>query len=287
MDAQGTRGLSNVIRVHEIAAQKRFRVHATQTPAMVGVVGARGKKDEPRTLTIRSFVNRHSFAHGFQAGDLVRVTACPADTCVRVDAQDEETVLTPSAAAFPPAGLCCVVVDSASSDPSTLRLRVPAIDGLLGEVGVGLTIAPYRMEPFNLAFCKEGSVPSTCIGFPRRAVEWGADGSICDGSDRRVPPFDAPYVHNLDHPDAVLITFSEQGGAGFEHTHSGETKPLFAKLVCSPLLREERMLPRDTTAARQPFEVSHRLWNPDFRSPYHFHGAEFTFSLTFVSAVPE
>ena len=29
------------------------------------------------------------------------------------------------------------------------------------------------------------------------------------------------------------------------------------------------------------------FWNPDMRTPYHFHGCDFSFSLNFLSAVPD
>ena len=62
---------------------------------------------------------------------------------------------------------------------------------------------------------------------------------------------------------------------------------VFAKLVCYPLLREERMLPRDSSLLRDKLNrCTIAFWNPDMRTPYRFHGAEFTFSLAFFSVVP-
>ena len=44
---------------------------------------------------------------------------------------------------------------------------------------------------------------------------------------------------------------------------------------------------RDPTLLRgnlNTFTIS--FWNPDMRTPYCFHGAEFSFSLNFVSSLP-
>ena len=84
------------------------------------------------------------------------------------------------------------------------------------------------------------------------------------------------------------MTFSESSGATLEHSYSNENKQVFCKLSLYPLFREERMLPRDTTLMRNQlttFTIS--FWNPDMRTPYHFHGAEFSFSLNFMSSLPE
>ena len=70
--------------------------------------------------------------------------------------------------------------------------------------------------------------------------------------------------------------------------YDGENRQVFCKLSLYPLFREERMLPRDTTLLRDNLHTfTLAFWNPDLRTPYHFHGAEFSFSLNFVSVVPE
>ena len=95
-------------------------------------------------------------------------------------------------------------------------------------------------------------------------------------------------MHCLDHPDYVLLTFSESSGAGLTHSYDGEHKDVWCKLSLFPLFREERMLPRDTTLlSNQLSRFTIAFWNPDMRTPYRFHGAQFSFSLAFVSIVPE
>ena len=124
------------------------------------------------------------------------------------------------------------------------------------------------------------------LGFPSQTILWGIDGSINNGS-MMIPPFDAPFIHSLDHPDYVLITLNESSGASLEHSYNGESKHVFCKLSLYPLFREERMLPRDSTLIRSTFSrFELAFWNPDMKRPYKFHGAEFSFSLNFVSGVP-
>ena len=84
------------------------------------------------------------------------------------------------------------------------------------------------------------------------------------------------------------MTFSESSGATLEHSYNNENKQVFCKLSLYPLFREERMLPRDTTLMRNQlttFTIS--FWNPDMKTPYKFHGCDFSFSLNFLSAVPD
>ena len=114
-------------------------------------------------------------------------------------------------------------------------------------------------------------------------VAHGVDGTVEDGEGRRGPPFHTTFPHALDHPDYVLMTFSEGSGAGLQHTYAGNTKNVFCKLSLYPLFREERMLPRDTSLGRDNVgEFTLAFWNPDSVTPYHFHGAEFSFSLNFI-----
>lgn len=279
------RTMSNILRVSAVGSQKRFRVHATQIPAMVGAAQSLSKG----RLKLRTYVNRMPFAHGFLPGDVVQLGRCATSIRVRANAKGEETELSPSPAQLPRHGILVMVLGDGAetSDPCLLELLVPTGLSGLGDVGTCLQITP-QAQPYNLCFCKPRTLSPTTVGFPAKAIQWGIDGSVADARGRRFPPFEAPYVHDLDHPDAVLLTFSEQSNAGFQHSFDGETREIFCKLVCYPLLREERMLPRDTSLLREnmsQFRIA--FWNPDLRTPYRFHGAEFTFSLSFISAIPD
>ena len=267
------RTVANVLRISEISSQKRFRLHATHPPPMIAVV------EEGDALTLRTHVNKMPFAHGYQKGDVVRVSTC-GSTVVHADKAVGESP------AVLPADFSCVVLESAA-DPCVLRLHAPALEGLR-DVDTCLLVVSDGAEPWNLCFCKPKTLPPHLMGFPPRAVVWGYDGSVGDVTGRWMPPFEAPFTHCLDHPDYVLMTFSESSGAGFQHTFDGESRHIFCKLSLYPLFREERMLPRDTTLFNSNmarFTIS--FWNPDLRTPYRFHGAEFSFSLSFFSAVPD
>ena len=177
-------------------------------------------------------------------------------------------------------------------DACTLRLSigssVVAADGSLTVPSFFIRLGA-EAEPWNLHFGKVGSVPADIVGFDKSAVQWGIHGSVDDGRGVLLPPYDAPHCHSLDHPDYVLITFSESSGANFVHSYAGEHRQVFCKLTLYPMFREERMLPRDTLLLRDGSGITRftiAFWNPDMRTPYHFHGAQFSFSLTFVAPLP-
>ena len=270
---------NNVLRLSELGAQKRFRVHAAQPPPLACLVEGKAQQSGSG-VRLRTYVNQLPFAHGYRAGDAVRLSATDAQRLGAVDARA-------SAAALPADSACtCLVVESGSDDPCVLVLRAPRLEGV-ADPGTCLQVAADA-APFNLCFCKPRTLTGHMMGFPEKAVLWGVDGSIADGDGALRPPFVAPGVHNLDHPDSINITFSEQGGATLEHTHRGVTQFIFAKIVAYPSLREERMLPRDTLLQRdQLSRFTLSFWNPDMRTPYRFHGTDFTFSLNFVSALPD
>lgn len=272
--------MSNIIRVEEIVSQKRFRFHVTAPPPMVAlVIGSAGDD----VLHVQTHVNRMKFSHGYQVGDVIQLCACNPMTLVGDDGT--ETQYDPMSAALP-SRCSAVVVASTSQDVTILSLRIPHIKELCRESTiVQVTCAP---KPFNLCTSRPHSIPAHLMGLRQGATQWGIDGSILDAQGNLLPPFDAPYTHCLDHPDYVLLTFSESSGASLEHSYDNENKQVFCKLSLYPLFREERMLPRDTTLMRgnlNTFTIS--FWNPDMRTPYCFHGANFSFSLNFLSSVPE
>jgi hypothetical protein len=274
------RTVSNLVRVSEVVSQKRFRLHSATPPTMVGVFTGRSRSNNASTLLLlKTYVNKSAFAHGYQAGDVVRIVAYPEHV------NDETTVRATTAVL--PVECGCVVHELANGkDPCVLALETPALDGLDDE-GTCVHILS-EVEPFNLHFAKARSLPPHLMGFRKGSVLWGVDGTTRDKEHRLLPPFEAPYCHCLDHVDYVLMTFSESSGVNFEHSFSNENKLIFCKLSLYPLFREERMLPRDTSLLSNNlsrFTLS--FWNPDMKTPYKFHGAQFSFSLNFVSVIPE
>lgn len=268
----------NIVRVSEISHQKRFRFHTTAPPPMMAEVLDVSKG----VLRVRTHVNRIPFAHGYREGDVVVVATCGSVTV----GEEKERTLEASVAKMP-THCRCLVTNTDEADVTILSIRVPPLNGL-GDAGTALQVTSIA-EPWNACFgIHPQSLPPHLLGMRRGAIQWGVDGTVADMEGRLLPPIDAPNVHCLDHPDYVLLTFSESAGAQLEHSYDNENKQVFCKLSLYPLFREERMLPRDTTLMRgnmSTFRIA--FWNPDMRTPYHFHGAEFSFSLNFMSALPD
>lgn len=266
---------SNVIRCTEIPAQKRLRLHATGCPAMTCVVqeGQTG-----RLICVKTYVNKHPFAHGYQQGDVVRISPHEGFKL-------SETVSYSGTNAKIPMECSCLVHDGGNSDPTILTLRVPFVGGLAD--ANTCFVVWSTSSPWNLNFTSPKTIPPHVMGFDAKAVQWGIDGSVRDDAGRRLSPFDAPNTHCFDHPDYVLMLLSLSDSATLEHCAAGQSGSVFCKVTLYPLFREERMLPRDATLHRRHvgrFTIS--FVNPDW-SPYRFHGAHFSFSLNFFIPVPE
>ena len=258
----------NLIRMSEDVPRKRFRLHAAGIPTMIGVVSDCGS-----SLVFRTYVNKKRYSHGLRAGDVVKITSFSGS-----ETEDGACSETPHLLH----GVhSCIVQDV--PDASLLSLRVPSsVASSLSKLNSSVQILS-EVEPWCVHFGKPRSVPAHMVGWPKGGIIWARD-----GSNNGLPPYEAPYVHNLDHPDYVCMTFSETGSMNMEHTFGGVTQPIFCKLSLYPLFREERMLPRDTQLMHSnmaSFTIS--FWNPDMITPYMFHGAEFSFSLALFSAVPD
>ena len=70
---------SNVVRVAEVAAQKRFSLHGVAPPALVGVLDAASALERP---VLRTHLGGRPFAHGLQAGDVVQLARQPGPAAV-------------------------------------------------------------------------------------------------------------------------------------------------------------------------------------------------------------
>ena len=263
-------GARNLLRFGEEVPRKRFRAHAATVPTMIGV--ACGCKDN--VIVFKTYVNKKIYSNGFLPGDAVRITSFSG-----AELEDGEC----SATAVSIRGVHTCIVEEYEDDVSEVALRVPATIASSLAVDRSSVQILSEIEPWCLHFGKKGSIPPHMVGWKRGGVIWGRD-----GGNTGFPPYEAPYIHNLDHPDYICMTFSEMGGMNFEHTFGGVTRPIFCKLSLYPLFREERMLPRDTQLMQgnmSSFTLS--FWNPDMDTPYMFHGAEFSFSLAFFAAVPD
>ena len=266
------RPFTTAIRVLEDSALKRFDFDTAPASTLNGIVQADG--------SIHLLVNRLPFSHAWREGDVVRVAPSSEDT---LQISQEDTVPAARWDNGFKREFTCVVLSCEKTTQVQLFQPPPLPSGTF------VTITRPAL-PWNLSFCRHlpNGIDAEQVGFPARCIQWGHDGNVVADGGLRVPPYAAPNVHSLDHPDYVLITLNESNGASLEHTFNGESKHVMCKLSLYPLFREERMLPRDSTLGRSTFsrfEIA--FWNPDMRRPYHFHGAQFSFSLNFVSAVPD
>lgn len=285
------RGPTNIYKVTEIGHQKRLRIQSSPGSQLTGLI--KGYDSRSSTLKLRTFAGQLPFAHGLYVGDVVNLTAAATKSELfryeRGGWATEEYRGCPIAPSWGRSGVV-LLPDTGSSCtnemPSAaqveLWLRVRPTPELADMVDLAVVIN-IETQPFNLCFGLPKSLSNVSMGFPRGATQWGIDGLTRAGS-LRLPPFDAPALHSLDHPDYVLIYFDEGNkSTGLQHQYGAHTTSPFCKLVLYPMFREERMLPRDTTllSGESWSRFTIRFSNPD-GTPYHFHGAEFSFSLNFI-----
>ena len=164
------------------------------------------------------------------------------------------------------------------------QLRVKPTAELRDCVGQSVHVQRLRAP---LCLCVDAlpmSLSSRQLGFRPGATQEGLDGSVRGEGGRRLPPLEAPAVHNLDHPDYVLMYLDEgKRGTLLQHSAGSSTTTPFAKIVLYPNLREERSLPRETTliSGESLTNFTVRFTNAD-GTPYRFHGANFSLSLNLI-----
>jgi hypothetical protein len=281
------KGHYNSYRISEIGHQKRFILEGLSPNQMTGLI----KHYNPKTceLIVQTFVGQLPYSHGLTNGDVIR---CVPTSKTELFVFNENTYVTnefESCQLEPSAGKNGIVsqLQVRSDEPhfqyTHLQFKVKHNEEIHNCVGQVISIQ-QDVEPFNICFTNlPRSVKSSMFGFGHGALQWGIDGTL-KSNDIRVPPFIAEGVHSLDHPDYILIYITEgKKGTNLQHTYSDNATTPFAKLVLYPMFREERMLPRDTTLLGSELMNQFTLVfkNPD-GSPYHFHNAEFSFSLNFI-----
>ena len=280
----------NAYTITEIAHQKRIRISPTPLPAMTRMIVS--YDEATRVLRLRTYYTQLPFAHGLMRGDVVRIGDTESQKLYVPQGDVWELRDAPSCRLRHLWGRCGVVAEYYHADdkmfpiPNREQVEVCVVvnpSRLLSE-HVGSVVSVHaELQPFNVCFGLPGSVPSRLLGFANGATQWGVDGAVHSGS-LRVPPFDAPSIHCLDHPDYVLVYLNEgKRGTTLQHKHNSFVSTPFAKIVLYPLFREERMLPRDTTllSGESLSQFSLSFKNPD-GTPYQFHGCDFSFSLNFV-----
>lgn len=267
--------LKNLYSVSESGPTKRLSIWSTAPPVLIGVVRA-VKEDE---AILETFVGGAPFVHGLQPSDLLVLVPLSKD--VSVGGQVARPL------ALREGGSTTLAVAHTAMDALQVQLFGAGVAWQVGRA-VGLERARH---PFSLAPCAAlpRSLGGGRLGFADGVVQWGQDGSVRasagEGPPLLLPPFVAPYVHCLDHPDYVLIYLEEgKGTTALQHRARGGVTSPFAKLVLYPLFREERMIPRETQlgSGESLSRFTLRFENPD-GTPYHFHGAQFSFTLNLIS----
>jgi hypothetical protein len=273
----------NTYNISEISHQKRFLLEAFPISQMIGVIKEFDK--DSSELILMTHVGQLPFVHGLQVNDVVSIM--PTNKC-ELFVNDTGTWETKEFATCPIApipGKSGVVMELNAKYLSSIFVRIKVrFSGLLANYIDKVVAINTDVEPYNLCFgTLPRSIPSKTLGFGHGAIQWGIDGSITSGN-LKIAPYIAKAVHCLDHPDYVLV-FLEEGkkNLSLQHTVQNNSTSHFAKLVLYPMFREERMLPRDTTLLGSElyskFTISFK--NPDM-TPYHFHDADFSFSLNFI-----
>ena len=277
----------NIYRMTEISHQKRLRFYNTCIPSLTCIL----EEYNPSTsiAIVHTYVSQIPFSHGFEEGDVVQISRCSdAELLALNDSGEWEAQKFKPCKIAPLWGRSGIVINSQSAPPHVLFVRVTHVPELCNEMNTIVQIQACA-EPTNFCFgTLSQSLPAHMVGFPKGAVQWGFDGTTLSSRNLFVPPFDAPYIHSLDHPDYILMFLSETNGSKhsrtLQHANGNNVTTPFAKLVLYPMMREERMLPRDVTVNSQgTTQFTLRFANPD-GTPYHFHGAEFSFSFNFVIA---
>lgn len=290
------RPATNIYSVSELGHQKRLCIAPQPPPPLVGLITAYDVNTF--TLRMRVYASQFPYAHGLIPGDIIQIASVPTQNISLLKMNNRGVWAEESVQRCPLApmwGRSGIVVEDdnvnagfpmPNSEQVNLTIRVrPTVD-LVSCIDMAVSLR-IDMEPFNLCFGMPKSVPNKTLGFHEGATQWGIDGSIPSGN-MRIPPFIAPAVHSLDHPDYVLMYISEgKYGTTLQHSYASSTTSPFAKIVLYPIFREERMLPRDTSllSGESLAHFTIRFTNPD-GTPYHFHNIDFSFSLNFVRQLP-
>lgn len=270
----------NTYSISEHGPSKQICIDANAKPNVYGIVKEFWEDSHVLVLSVCS--NTGPFAHGVQCGDVLRIYRL-----TNAVKQDTETSIEPAKLACRRVIMAICISNlgtpSDSKSPDILRLYIPDHEWKSKvNMCVGVDI---QQKPFSLNFAPmEKSITGTRLGFQNKTYEWGIDGTVLAGGNLAIAPYNAPFVHAIDHPDYVLMYIEEgKQGTTIQHRSGNNVTMPFAKIVLYPLFREERMIPKETTLASGESLTTLTVYfrNPD-DSPYNFHGAEFSFTLNFI-----
>lgn len=271
----------NIYKVNEIGHQKRFAIHGVSIPQLTCVIVS-CDVDNSEVL-LQTYAGQLPFSHGLCTGDVVRVGCAPPSALYTLDTESNSWSTTDVAPCPVPLGWneCALVVPD-DSQCIHLRVKFRSNTRLAEYIGTVVSVQ-CEPHPFNLCFGLPHSVGAAQLGFREGALQWGIDGAV--RVDRgRLPPYVSPHVHNLEHPDYVLMYIEPcHKSSLLRHVYGRSSTTPFAKIVLFPMVREERMLPRDADvgSGESLKRLTVRFKNPN-GTPYHFHGVDFSLSLNMI-----
>lgn len=273
---------TNTYNISENGPSKQINIDSNSKPSIFGVI--KDYWDTAHVLSLLIYANNGQFSHGVQPGDIVHIYHL-TKSVKQCDNNDVKETSNASLSYNRTIMAICIsnLSNNNSNKSNLLTLYVPDHDwkNKVGEA-IGVDI---QLKPFNLNFSKEmtNSITGKRLGFQNKVYEWGLDGSV-DIGESFIAPYIAPHIHAIDHPDYVLMYIEEgKKGTTIQHRCGNNVTMPFAKIVLYPLFREERMIPKETTLTSGESLTTFTVYfrNPD-DTPYHFHGAEFSFTMNFI-----
>lgn len=278
----------NIYRISDIGHKKKMKIHASAPIVLTGIII--GYDTNTSTLVLRTYLGQLPYSHGYKKGDVVKLASSKKADIYVFDEEDGWKESSAEPCSLPPKfGKSAVVLglqEKQKYEMCSVVLKVRNSPQYSSCIGKALQIHSF-VQPFNFCFNLYKSIKPDILGFQNKTLLWGVDGSVSSGS-LMIPPYDAPNCHNLDHPDYVIMTLDESKSTSLQHTHGEINKNIFAKIVLYPLAREGGMMPKDASlvGGSNLSNYTLRFFNPDF-TPYHFHGAEFSFSMTLIDVIGE
>lgn len=281
----------NVYHIRELSHKKKFLVEAQAPPILTAII--KSYDTSTGDMLIMTHIGQLPCAHGLVAGDTVHISTSGDVQLYTYDEDTSQYALAPFgasniAASAMKSGVVVELGENLQGNAAFLSVtyaRIQVKQNFQLKSSVGKVVQVQKTpSPFNiLSGILPKALPPHLLGFRKGAIQYGVDGSVLAGSIR-VPPYMPSAIHNLDHPDYVLIYLAEgKKNTSLEHMSNRNITNPFAKLVLYPSFREERMLPRDTTLFGSESLTTFTILfkNPD-GTPYHFHNVDFSLSLNFV-----
>lgn len=293
-----TRAPLSAYAIEEVGATQTLTVSSSPSRSATALVIGYDRKHN--AVCLRTYVAILPSVHGYLPGDVLEVSPLSGSgtSLLTRDEGDGPSSSSWKQTQVPSCDLereaCGYVVDLPPPPSNgsrlltlcTLWLRVRASSSLSKCVGSAVSLSGTTLPSVNW-YCGPTvgkSLRPSMMGFSKAgAVLQSARGSVHGADGRRFGPVCTSF-HDMDNPDYMLIYLEDaKRGTLLHHTHQGVVSTPFAKMVLTPLFRDERMLPKDTAIASAEC-LTHftlRFANPD-GTPYQWHGSSFTVSMNLV-----